>query len=153
MLKLRSYLFSLEEYCKPKKNILYTHFLIWPTLRYELSFLFWKGPNVSALLCQSICLSILLFIYLHTYLFIYLKYILFRDPMCAVFPSEVSCSIPNVGAAGGFQVDPPSIRPSIHLSIYLSIYLYIYLYIYLSNVGAAEGLQLHVYQLFFSITY
>ncbi len=24
--------------------------------------------------------------------------------MCAVFPTEVSCSIPNVGAAGGQQV-------------------------------------------------
>ncbi len=28
----------------------------------------------------------------------------FRNPMCAVFPTEVSCSIPNVGAAGGQQV-------------------------------------------------
>ncbi len=26
--------------------------------------------------------------------------------MCAVFPTEVSCSIPNVGAAGGQQVTP-----------------------------------------------
>lgn len=26
-----------------------------------------------------------------------------RNPMCAVFPTEVSCSIPNVGAAGGQQ--------------------------------------------------
>merc|ERR1719471_909873 len=26
-----------------------------------------------------------------------------RDPMCAVFPTEASCSIPNVGAAGGEQ--------------------------------------------------
>ena len=31
---------------------------------------------------------------------------LFRDPMCAVFPTEVSCTIPNVGAAGGNQVCP-----------------------------------------------
>jgi hypothetical protein len=27
-----------------------------------------------------------------------------RNPMCAVFPTEVSCSIPNIGAAGGQQV-------------------------------------------------
>jgi hypothetical protein len=26
-----------------------------------------------------------------------------RNPMCAVFPTEVSCTIPNVGAAGGEQ--------------------------------------------------
>jgi len=29
--------------------------------------------------------------------------LLIRDPMCAVFPTEVSCSIPNIGAAGKKQ--------------------------------------------------
>jgi hypothetical protein len=29
--------------------------------------------------------------------------LMLRDPMCAVFPTEVSCTIPNVGAAGGNQ--------------------------------------------------
>ena len=27
----------------------------------------------------------------------------FRNPLCAVFPTEVSCNIPNVGAAGNEQ--------------------------------------------------
>ena len=26
-----------------------------------------------------------------------------RNPLCAVFPTEVSCNIPNVGAAGNEQ--------------------------------------------------
>eukprot|EP00088_Acartia_fossae_P035740 TRINITY_DN36869_c0_g1_i1.p1 TRINITY_DN36869_c0_g1~~TRINITY_DN36869_c0_g1_i1.p1 ORF type:complete len:424 (-),score=70.36 TRINITY_DN36869_c0_g1_i1:104-1375(-) len=29
--------------------------------------------------------------------------LMIRDPMCAVFPTQVSCTIPNVGAAGGNQ--------------------------------------------------
>ncbi len=26
------------------------------------------------------------------------------NPMCEVFPTEVSCTVPNIGAAGGEQV-------------------------------------------------
>merc|ERR1712133_108498 len=30
--------------------------------------------------------------------------LMLRNPLCAVFPTEVSCNIPNVGAAGNEQI-------------------------------------------------
>ena len=41
-----------------------------------------------------------------------------RNPMCSVFPSVTSCSIPNVGAAGGEQVTES--RPISFLYFFIS---------------------------------